>query len=175
MNNGVVEEQQVVFERPDPYMMYHLKTIFIRAEVDNLVVNKVFVDGGATVNLMSYSLFKKIRKTYEDLSPHNMVLSNYESKTSNILGVVQVDISVGSTSKLTLFMVIKSNANYNLLLGREWIHGIGVVPSTLHQRVAIWREDSIVKNIEADQSYYKVEVGTFERRNFDRNLEKIPT
>lgn len=46
-----------------------------------------------------------------------MVLSNYEGKTSDILGVIQVDLSVRSTSRLTLFMVIKSNSYYNLLLG----------------------------------------------------------
>lgn len=155
-------------------MMHHLKLLFIRAKVNNLVVNKVFVDGGATVNLMLYSLFKKIGKTYEDLKPHSMVLSNYEGKTNNILGVIQVDLSVVSTSKLTLFMVIKSNSNYNLQLGRKWIHEIGAVPSTLHQRVSIWRKDGIIENIESDQTYYKAEVGKVGRRGFDRNLAKIP-
>ena len=118
-------------------LMYHLKPLFIIAKVDSKAVNKVFSDGGATVNLMAYSIFKRMGKTDEDLKPHNMVLSNYKGKTNNILDVIRVDLSVGSTSKPTLFMVIKSNANYNLLLGREWIHEIGVVPSTLHQWVAI--------------------------------------
>lgn len=87
-----------------------------------MLVNIVFVDGGATVNLMSHSIFKKMGRTDEYLRPHNMVLSNYESKTSNTLGVIHVYLSVVSNSRPTLFMVIKSNVNYNLLLGREWIH-----------------------------------------------------
>ena len=49
MNNGVVEEQQVLFERPGPCMIYHLKPLFIREKVDNMDVNKVFVDGVVTV------------------------------------------------------------------------------------------------------------------------------
>lgn len=70
-------------------------------------------------------------KTDEDLRPYNMVLSNYDGKTSHILDVIQVELFVGSTSRPILFMVITSNANYNLLLVREWIHGINMVPSTL--------------------------------------------
>lgn len=53
-----------------------------------------------------------------------------------------------------MFMIIASKATYNLLLGREWIHGVGAVPSSLHQRIAIWKNDGIVENIEADQGYY---------------------
>lgn len=70
-------------------------------------------------------------------------------------------------------MVIVYNANYNLLLGCEWIHGIGVVPSTLHQRICIWRQDGIVENIEADQSYYMVETNKVRKKHSDINLAKI--
>ena len=103
-----------------------------------------------------------------------MVLTNYEGKTSHTLGVIQVELSVGSTTRPMLFMVITFNANYNLLLGHEWIHGICTVPSTLHQRITIWHEDGIMENIKTDKSYYMAEVSKVGRKNFDRNLEKIP-
>lgn len=77
-----------MFERPNPVMMYHLKPLFIRGKVDGITVNKVFIDGGAAVNLMPHTLFKEMGKGGEDLRQHNMVLSNYEGKTSNIMGVV---------------------------------------------------------------------------------------
>ena len=128
MNSGVVEEQKAMFERPSPGMMYHLKPLFIKAKVEGIAINKVFVDGGAAVNLMPLTLFKKIGKNDDDLRQHNIVLSNYEGKTSNILGVIQVDLAVGTTTRSTLFMVINSKVNFNLLLGREWIHGIGAIP-----------------------------------------------
>lgn len=77
-----------MFERPSPGMMYHLKPLFIRAKVDEIIANKDFIDGGVAVNLMPYTLFKKMGKFDEDLRQHNMVLSNYEGKTNNIMGVV---------------------------------------------------------------------------------------
>lgn len=128
-------------------MMYHLKPLFIREKVDGVAMNKMFVDGGAAVNLIPHTLFKKMGKCDTDLHQHNMVLSNYEGKTSNILGVIQVELAFGTTTRLTLFMVINSKANFNLLLGREWIHGIGAMPSTVHQRLIIWRKDVIIENI----------------------------
>lgn len=67
MNSGVVEEQKSMFERPSPGMMYYLKPLFIREKVDRITVNKVFVYGGATVNLMPYTLFKKLGKCDDDL------------------------------------------------------------------------------------------------------------
>lgn len=48
-----------------------------------------------------------------------MVLYNYVGKTSNILGVIQVDLSIGLTSRPTLFMVIKSNTCHYWGLGNN--------------------------------------------------------
>jgi len=73
----------------------------------------------------------------------------------------------------TLFMLVPSKANFNLLIGREWIHGIGVVPSSMHQRISIWRDDGMVESIEADQSYFLAEVNQITRKTFDKNLAKI--
>lgn len=53
-----------------------------------------------------------------------MVISNYEGKTSNSLGVIEVNVSVGIVTRLTLFVVIASKENYNLMLRREWIYDV---------------------------------------------------
>lgn len=102
-----------------------------------------------------------------------MVLSNYEGKTSSILGVIQVELALGTITRMTLFMVIKSKENFNLLLGREWIQGIGVVLSTLHQRLIIWQKDGIVENIETYQNYYKTEIPKGAKRSFDQHLANV--
>jgi len=70
-------------------------------------------------------------------------------------------------------MVVPLKANFNLLLGREWIHGIGVVPSSMHQIVVIWKDDGEVETIEADQSYCLAEVNHVTRKTFEKSLEKI--
>lgn len=118
-------------------MKSHLKPLFIRCKVGNVGVKKILVDGGAMVNLMSHYMLKRIGKDDTNTNPHNMVLSNYEGKVGTKMRVIQVDLTVGTITRPTMFMVIVSKANYNMLLGREWIHGIEVVPSSMHQRITI--------------------------------------
>lgn len=111
MNNGCVKEQKEMFERPYEGMKQHLNSLFIWAKVEETGVNKVLVDGGASINLTSHYLLKKIVIYDTDMIPNNMVLSNYEAKTSKALGVIQVNIIVGIITRPTLFVVITTNAN----------------------------------------------------------------
>jgi len=96
-------------------MKSHLKPLFIQAKIDEIGVNKVLVDGGVAVNLMPQSLLKKIGKCGTYLKPHNIFLSNYEGKAWFSLGALQVDLTVGFVTRPTLFMVVPSKANFNLL------------------------------------------------------------
>ena len=122
MNDGCIENQHAIFEKPGYTMNHHLNPIFIQAKINGVGVNKVLVDGGATINLLPQSFLSKIGLIDTDLKPHNVVLTNYEGMTGNSLGAVEVELIVGSVSRTTMFMVVPSKANFNVLLGREWIH-----------------------------------------------------
>jgi hypothetical protein len=82
-------------------------------------VNRVLVNGGATLNLLPQSFLRKIGLVDSNLKPHNVILTNYEGTTGNSLGVVEVDLIVGSVNRTTMFMVVPSKANFNVVLGRE--------------------------------------------------------
>jgi len=107
------------------------------------------------------------------LKPHNVVLCNYERKSGISFGAVQIDLVVGIVKRPTLFLVVESKANYNLLLGREWIHGVGAVPSTMHQRLSLWKENGVLENIKANQSYFVAEVANITKKTFDKQLARI--
>ena len=100
-------------------MRSHFKLILIRAKLEGVAINKVLVDCGATVNIMPHHLLHKIGKYYTDVKSHNMVLSDYEGRTRNTMGVIQGDIIAGSITRTTIFMVIQGKPSYNLLVGRE--------------------------------------------------------
>lgn len=132
MNDGSVNEDCAIFERPDMAMKQHLKPLYIRAKVNCVGINKVLIDCVACVNVMPQSLFGKKSESTTDLAYNNMVLSNYEGKTNKPLGVIQVDIVVGTTIRPTFFMLVPTKANYNFLLGRESLHIVECVPSSMH-------------------------------------------
>jgi len=57
---------------------------------------------------------------------------------------------------------------------RREIGVLQAVPSISHQRLSIWREDGLVENIDADQSYFLAKVNTITKENFDKHLANIP-
>src|ERR1044072_9826171 len=154
-------------------MKSHLKPLYIWAKVEDVGVNKVLIDGGDAINLMPSTLLKKIGKSVSDLRPHNMVLSDFEGKTTKSLGVILLSVRFRTVLRPTLFVVVSAKANYNMLLGCEWIYGVGTVPSTLHQVLSIWRDDGVIENIEADQSYFLAEVAQINKTNFETRMAHI--
>nr|KYP39678.1 hypothetical protein KK1_038998 [Cajanus cajan] len=98
-------------------------------------VNKVLVDGGATINILPRTMLKRFGKTMADLKPHNILISGYAGKSSQPEGMILLDVQFGSVKRTTMFIVTLSKANFNVLLAREWIHGVGAVPSNVHQKI----------------------------------------
>lgn len=62
MNNGCVEEKNAFFERPNEAMKSHLKPLFITRKVEDVPINKILVDYGATMNLIPHHMLRKIGK-----------------------------------------------------------------------------------------------------------------
>ena len=48
-------------------------------------------------------------------------------------GVASMELTIGSKTLATAFFIAEVQGNYNLILGRDWIHANQCVPSTLHQ------------------------------------------
>jgi hypothetical protein len=64
-------------------------------------------------------------------------------------GIISKELTVGCKTVHTAFFVIDMKERYNVLLGRDWIHANGCVPSTLHQCLIQWVGNQ-VEVVEAD-------------------------
>ena len=82
-------------------------------------MSKMLVDGGASVNLMPYTTFRKLGKGPEDLMETDMMLKDFEGNTSKTRGAINVELTIGSKTLLTTFFVIDGKGSYSLLLGRD--------------------------------------------------------
>ena len=51
------------------------------------------------------------------------------------MGEIDIPIQIGPYTCNVVFQVMDINPAYNYLLGRPWIHVLGVVPLTLHQKL----------------------------------------
>ena len=120
--------------------------------VDGKLVMKMLVDGGAAVNIMPYVMLHKLGKSQDDLTKTNMMLKDFEGIVSPTLGALCVDLTIGSKTLPTTFFVINGKGSYSLLLGRDWIHANCCIPSTMHQCLIQWVDDT-VEIVSADSSF----------------------
>jgi hypothetical protein len=51
--------KEAVSKKPEEFSQ-HLKLLYIRGHIDGRPISRMLVDGGAIVNLMLYSIFKKL-------------------------------------------------------------------------------------------------------------------
>ena len=67
--------QQAIFDKLVKHR--HLKDLYVRGFVDGKPMNKMLVDGGASVNLMPYTTFCKLGKGPGDLLETDMMLRDF--------------------------------------------------------------------------------------------------
>jgi hypothetical protein len=93
----------------------------------------LLVDTGAAVNIMPYSVLRRLGRSAEDLIKTNIMLSDFNGQASEGQGVLNVDLSMGSKTVPTSFFIASSKSTYTVLLGRDWIHANCCIPSMMHQ------------------------------------------
>jgi hypothetical protein len=145
----LVLAKQATFDKPAKNR--HMRLLYLRGYINGKPLTKIFIDGGAVVNVMSYTMFRKLGMGPRDLTPTSIVLNDFAGNPSDTKGYVHVDLMIGSKSLLTTFFVIEGKGAYSLLLGRDWIHANCWILSTMHQQLVQWVDDDI-EVVQADDS-----------------------
>ena len=138
METGDESEEQVsinllsAFEYPTTFMTQHVKPLYIKAFFDGIQMNQVLVDNGVAVNLLPKSSLKKLGKRSPKLILTSTTIVGFAGGKQMAQGILLINLSMGTRDCMTAFFVIDSNAKYNALLDRDWIHTNKCVPSSLH-------------------------------------------
>ena len=88
------------------------------------------------------------------------------SQVSQTLGILPIDITIGSKTTLSAFFVIDSTANYNILFRRDWIHANQCLSSSLHQFLLFWKGNEI-EVVQADKQPFMAATNSMEVRYYD--------
>jgi hypothetical protein len=122
--------KEAAFTKPKE-SVNQLKSLFMRGHIDGIPIAKMLVDGGAAVNLMHYSLYRKLGKQDDELVKTNSGVGTDSSIKAR--GVTSVELTIRTKTLAAAFFVADVEGNYSLILGRDWIHANQCIPSTLHQ------------------------------------------
>jgi hypothetical protein len=148
MDGYVLSEEDVVhlsfgpkediFQKPK-VTENNLKALYMKGHINGKPISRMLVDGGAIVNLMSYSLFKKLGGSDDEPIKTNMTVSGVGGgEPMGAKGIISMELTVGSKTLATTFFVAETQGNSCLILGRDWIHANQCVPSTLHHFLIQW-------------------------------------
>jgi hypothetical protein len=91
--------KEVVFEKPEESSQ-HLKSLYIRGHIDGRPISNMLVNSGTAVNLMSYSVFKKLGREDNELLKTNLTLNGMGGKLMEARGVVSMELTVGASRSL---------------------------------------------------------------------------
>jgi hypothetical protein len=111
----VLGVERAMFKRPENPGV-HMKPLFIRGHLDGTPVGHMLMDGGASINILPLSLFKKLDHIEGDLKRTNLSLNGFAGDPTEAKGIIYKELTVGSKTVLTAFFVVDVKGRYNVLL-----------------------------------------------------------
>ena len=113
----------------------HDDALVIILRIGGYDVKRVIVDQGSAVEIMYPDLFKGLNLRTEDLTPYNSPLVSFERKVIIPKGQIRLPVQTGSKTVEVDFIVVDAYSPYTAIVARPWLHTLGAVSSTLHQKI----------------------------------------
>ena len=113
----------------------HDDALVIILRIGGYDVKRVMVDQGSAAEIMYPDLFKGLNLRTEDLTPYNSPLVSFEGKVIIPKGQIRLPVQAGVKTVEVDFIVVDAYSPYTAIIARPWLHTLGAVSSTLHQKI----------------------------------------
>ncbi|XP_050240995.1 uncharacterized protein LOC126689873 [Quercus robur] len=113
----------------------HDDTLVVTLRIVGYDVKRVLVNQGSVVEVMYPDLYKGLKLRPEDLTAYDSPLVSFEGKTVTPKGQIRLPIQIGSDIVEVDFIMVDAYSPYTAIVARPWLHALGAVSSTLHQKV----------------------------------------
>ena len=132
----------------------HDDALVITLRIKGYDVKRVMVDQGSAAEIMYPDLYKGLNLKAEDLMPYSSPLVSFKGKIIIPKGQVRLPVQTGSEVVEIDFIVVDVYSPYTAIIARPWLHTLGSVSFTLHQKVK-YPSDGQIKEILGDQAMAK--------------------
>ena len=82
------------------------------------------------------SAYRQMGLPLSTLKNPRWLLSRYNRATTTSLSDVVLPVQAGPVTLNVQFSVVEDLSIFNVIMGRAWIHGMKVIPSSYHQMVS---------------------------------------
>ena len=97
------------------------------------------------------NLYKGLNLKAEDLTPYSSPLVSFKGKIIILKGQIRLLVQTGPKIVEVDFIIVDAYSPYTTIVAKPWLHTLGAVSSTLHQKVKYLSEGQI-KEILGDQA-----------------------
>ncbi|KAK5792531.1 hypothetical protein PVK06_033646 [Gossypium arboreum] len=142
-----------------------MKALHITTRCKGYIIPNVLIDNGSTLNVMPLATLSRMPIDLSYLKPCHSTVRAFDGTRREVMRTIEIPLEVGPYIYDVKFQVMDITPLYNCLLGRPWIHSVGAVPSSLHQKVkfimdgclvTVEGEEDIVASISTDVPYIEV-------------------
>ena len=122
----------------------HDDTLVVTLRICRYDVKRVMVDQGSAAEIMYPNLYKGLGLKPEDLATYSSPLVSFEGKMVIPKGQIRLPVQAGEDVVEVDFIVVDAFSPYTAIIGRPWLHSLGAVSSTLHQKVKYHSRDQVL-------------------------------
>ena len=108
------------------------------------VLSNILVDTGSLLNMLPKSALVRLSYQGSPMRYSGVVVKVFGGSRKIVIGEVNLPIKIGLSDFKITFQVMDIHQAYNCLLGRPWIHEVGDVTSTLHQKLKFVKNNKLV-------------------------------
>ena len=128
----------------------HNDALVITLQIGGYDVRRVMVDQGSAAEIMYLDLYKGLGLR-ANLTPYSSLLVSFEGKVIIPKGQIRLSVQTGLVTVKVDFIVVDAFSPYTVIVARPWLHTLGAISSTLHQKVKYPSEGQI-EEILGDQA-----------------------
>ncbi|KAI5439949.1 hypothetical protein KIW84_025347 [Lathyrus oleraceus] len=122
----------------------HNLALHISMNCKEEALSNVSVDTGSSLNVLPKSTLSRLSFQGALMRFSGMVVNIFDDSRKTVIGEVDLPVKIGMRDFQINFQVMDIQLTYNCLLGRPWIHEVGVVTSTLHQKMKFVKNNKLV-------------------------------
>ena len=108
-------------------------------------VKRVMIDQGSAAEIMYPNLYKGLGLKTENLTTYSSPLVSFEGKMVVLKGQIRLPVQAGINMVKVDFTIVDAFSPYTAIMGRPWLHSLGAISSTLHQKVKYPSKDQVLE------------------------------
>ena len=94
---------------------------------------------------MYQDLYTKLGLGEAELTSFTSPIFGFSGELTVPLGKTVLPVLAGPINLRTKFIVVRASSPYNSIMGRDWLHRMRAIPSTLHQKIRFSTKDGVME------------------------------